>query len=327
MKKIRLEIPLEIWGNLSSNRIWLKCDEDHTEAFEDRKFTKPIQKEEKSIVLYITVPKKLSLIEVIGLGGTTPMDQICINWVMEQANPNWRVPGLKEVTILTKNKIYDIPVINEKPDRNSLDLICNESVMYNLNWAMEVYTFEKETIAALHWHPDLIEEAFDKVKKLKMTKRHKIPCVWEKGGQRGKSGKEKGKATIVCDKYGRPKRAIYVEANPHCCSAHAMIPVKKEDIIIEVRYNGKSSQCDIKLFQIEYINESYNEAEVKLIAGYHSYKRRYIKVEKVREYICEFCYGYWYNKEIAKEYKDAILAAFDKATCNGCKRPYFIKNK
>lgn len=96
MKEIQLEIPLDIWKELPSRRIWLKVGERKTEAFKDKECSASINNYRERVVLTIHVPKELQLIEVLGIGGTTPVQDISLGWCMESVNPNWRLPGLQK---------------------------------------------------------------------------------------------------------------------------------------------------------------------------------------------------------------------------------------
>lgn len=322
MREIRLEIPLDIWENLSSNRIWLKVTENKIEPFEDRGWTKPIPKSENNVIVYADVPKELSLIEVIGLGGLTPVDDISMGWCMDEAIPNWRLPGLKKVTIIMDDLVHEVPVVDEKPDRAEWEEF--SKYLYK-SWAMEVYTINNETIAAFHWHPNLIEESSEKVRKIQLSKRNKLPCMWEKGGL--ESEEKGGSARIICRENGEKIKPIFINKGKKCiCAEHALIVVREGNVVIDAIY--QKDKIYISIFQIKCIHLEYCEAELHYLARF---SWRFFNKEKkrteIRKEIAEcstFIYSHWHNGDIAEKYKDAILAAFDKATHYKCRAPHFI---
>lgn len=321
MKKIRLEIPLDVWKDLPSQRIWLKVGDDKTETFEDREWSTPISNYQERVVLSISVPKELKLIEVVGLGGTTPVQDISLGWCMESVNPNWRLPGLQKVSILTAHSTYEVPVINEKPDRKNLD----QYISYDSegawlcfkSWAMAIYTFENETIATLHWHPKLVEEYLQTIRKITLSSKKQHPCLWEKGG---KITDRKGSATIICDTNGRKKKPIFVKRKGHLsCGEHALFVVHVGDVIVEAVYQEFKNSFTFNLLQIDSIDIPYCEAKVHSI-GTVTYPSKGL----TRKRIEEFPDDKWINIPIDGKYKDAILAAYEKAICYHCKRPFFI---
>lgn len=306
MKEIRLEIPLKVWKKLPSNRMWLRVEEDHTEAFEDREFRNPIQKERENVVLYINVPKQLSLIEVIGLGGTTPIEQITMGWIMEQANPNWRVLGLKEVTIITRDSKYDIPIIEKRPDIESIEALEN---LWPLDWAMEVYTLEDKTIAAFHWHPSLIQEVKNQILPICFSKKDNSPGIFEKGGYR----RGKAYAIIVCDKEGKRKEQTYAIKQPINSSGELMVGINEKDVITKLEYKKKESAISIELCQVKAIHEKFGEMEVKTIARNYPCYDKDITLQEWKKRMMKKKI-YWYmGEDIVPIYQEAILAAFEKA--------------
>lgn len=321
MKKIRLEIPLDIWKDLPSHRIWMKVTENKIEAFEDRDCTKPVQKSENNVVLYVNVPKELSLIEVIGLGGLTPADDISMGFCMDEAE-KVKVPGLKKVTILMENLVHEVPIIDGRPDRYEWEEFCRDSWLFGMKWAMEVYTLENKTVAAFHWHSDLIKEASMMVRKVHLSKRNKIPCMWEKGGL--KSEEKGGSATIICQENGEKIKPLFVKKGKSCsCAEHALIAIRQGSIVIDAAY--KKGHVDIEIWQVQYIHTEYCEAEMKYIASFSKFFYKNEKRAEIKRKIDNFYY-YWNNGEVAEQYKDAILAAFDKATHYQCRAPHFVRD-
>lgn len=169
MKNIRLEIPLDIWENVIDNRIWMKVSQKSTEIYQDRECTTPILPKGRMVGVEVNVPEELNLIEVVGLGGLTPIQDISTGWILESTDPNWRFPELKKVLVLMKNLTHEVPVIDEKPDRDEWEKYCEKAEggwLFLKNWAMEVYIFEKETIASFHWHPNLEKEYASEIREI-----------------------------------------------------------------------------------------------------------------------------------------------------------------
>lgn len=319
MKKIRLEFPLGKDKYLPK-KVWLKVNDKQTEAFEDRKFTVPILATGKKVSLAVNVPEELELIEIIGLGGTTPDGDISLGWCMNEANPNWRVPGLKKVTVIFDDRIHEVPVIDEKPDRKDWDYYREHTCdgwLFLKNWALVVYTLETQTIAAFHWHPNLIKELETKKRNIILSKRN-FPCMWEKGGQ---IDEFTGNSTIICDANGNKMKPIFIKKRGTlACSEHALIVIHEGDVIIEVSYQ-KYYQFKIYVLKIIDINLEERKAEVEYIdkfllppLGMHS--------NDYKEYIVQEC-----SDTETEKYKDAILNAYAKAMCYHCRDPYFIKTE
>ena len=56
-----------------------------------------------------------------------------------------------------------------------------------------------------------------------------IPCLWERGGGYSNTGE----ATLICDKDGWQKKAIYIRRSGSlACEEHALIPVKVGDVVV-----------------------------------------------------------------------------------------------
>lgn len=323
IKRIRLEIPLDIWEDLPSHRIWLKVTENKIEVFEDRDWKVPFKKTENNAILYADVPKELSLIELIGPGGLTPAENISMGWRMDEANPNWRIPGLKKVTIIMEDLVYDVPIVDEKPDSFEWVKFSDRLWLFQKSWAMTVYTFENKTIAALHWHPKLSKQYPKKIRKIQLSKKVKIPCMWEKGGFESKE--KGGTATIICQENGAKIKPLFIKKGKGCsCGEHALIPVHKGYIVIDAIYEKR--HIDIEIWQIQCIHPEYCEAEMKYMTSLSWNFKREEKRTKIKKEIAEFSYSHWNNPDMAEKYEDAILAAFDKATHYQCRVPHFVRD-
>lgn len=266
MKKIRLEIPLDIWGEAIDNRIWLKIKNGRTEPYKDMKCTIPITKKGEKIVFEVEVPESLKIIELVGLGGSTPVDDIAMGWILESADPNWRVPGLKQVLVLMENLTHEVPVINEKPDLEEWKKFSDEAEegwLFLKSWAMVVYILEKQTVASFCWHPNLKNQYFEKTRELTLSKKHSLPCMWEQGGSFG----DYGVATIICAQNGGIKKPIFVKRKGKlACRKHALMVVGINDIIVEVKW--EKFYTEILLNKIIFIDTENLRCQVESIAKY-----------------------------------------------------------
>lgn len=159
MKKILLEFPL-YWGENKNcyqpSIMWLKVVNNYTEAFKDKDFKEPVPQTREKISLEIEVPENLEMIEVMPPGVATPTRDVAIDWQINMTVPRWRMPGLKDVSIIFDNMTYEVGAVDEKPDilkwRNYID---NDKIGKNLcfkKWALVVYTIKEKNIAKFHWH-------------------------------------------------------------------------------------------------------------------------------------------------------------------------------
>ena len=158
MKQIRLEFPLG-WGKdpriLLPNSLWLKVVENRTEAYSDKNCTNFIHMTRKKVSIEVSVPDDLSIIEVTPPGIATPADLIEIFWSMSMANPEWKIPGLKEVFVCFNDLYRQVPIIEEVPDLSywqhytSTDEI--GMYLWSRPWALVVYVTESRTFATFSW--------------------------------------------------------------------------------------------------------------------------------------------------------------------------------
>lgn len=305
MKKIRLEIPLEWWDGWSNSSIWLKCDNDHTEAFKDKELTIPYQSTSRGMVLYVKVPDELSLIEVVNYESLNPISYIANEWSRKQLYFDWKIPGIKKVTIIAENLKRNIPIADERPNLRSLEILCSTiDDVHNKTWGMEVYTFENATTAIFHWKLALKERCNEKVKEVYLSLRNKIPCIWEDGEFRGR----KAEATVVCNEKGEPKKAIYVRPT----QKSALVPLERKDVIVKIFYDEKKNYFQTTLSQVEYIYSKYSEVEVSTVVRYSEFMSHLIDRRNLEEYISCPENELWSSNKNAKLYKEAILAAVKK---------------
>jgi hypothetical protein len=134
------------------------------------------------------------------------------------------------------------------------------------------------------------------MKKIEIERTKKgFPCLWESGG----GFTNTGEATIIADKAGQPKRAIYVrKRGPLANENHALIPIAVGDYVISA--NHHRDDFEIFVYRITKI----------------------LKEEVSIEKIAEFSNGEWDN--LPQFLEDAVEAAMEKATCYHCREPHFI---
>ncbi len=159
----------------------------------------------------------------------------------------------------------------------------------------------------------------NRIRPIHLSKKNHFPCMWEKGGL--KSKEEGGSATIICSEKGANKKPIFVNWKKNCsCGEHALIVVQKDDIVIDVVYQG--NEMDIWVRQIDGIHTSYCEASVHCIARFsHCFSEK----ENIKEAILDFKTFDWIRGEVAEKYQEAILAAFNKVTHYHCRGAHFCK--
>lgn len=309
MKKIRLEFPSN-----QLDRIWLKVTDNKTQAFHDKNFSIPIISTNQKISLEISVPQKLELIQV---DRTIYPSKISFNWTGKEIAPYGRMPGLKKVSIIFNDRTFDVPVIDEQPNLDDYNY-CREHD-YWLNhrkiWSLTVCTFESKTIAFFLWHPLFILDLKSRKRTILLSK-NGLPCLWEKGGRIDEST---GNSTIICDANGNKKKPIFIKRKGTLsCSEHALIVIKKNDVIVEVNYQ-EYYPFEIKILRIINININARELEVDYIDYFSIFLMD--TPDRYKYSIKEYC-----EDEIPK-YQNAILSAYKKAICYNCKEPYFIKTE
>ena len=134
--------------------------------------------------------------------------------------------------------------------------------------------------------------------KVELSKRW-IPCIWECGGAYSNTGS----ATLVCDKYGNPKKPIYIRTKwSLTCDDHALIPIRKGDYIIECKqWRG---DFDIYIKEVKDINNDVATLET----------------------VNSFSENQW-DTDLNDKFDRVINAAKDKSTSYHCRHPYFIKEE
>lgn len=138
------------------------------------------------------------------------------------------------------------------------------------------------------------------------TTKKGYPATWEQGGGMTNSGA----CTIIADKEGNKKQAIFIRLGGHLSNGnHALIIVEKGDIVIECSHLRE--QYTISVYQIEKINiitDTINK-EVSFSAD--------------MELINEFSYGDW-KKDLDKKFGVAVNVAMQKTKTYHCKQAMYI---
>ena len=134
------------------------------------------------------------------------------------------------------------------------------------------------------------------MKKIRIEKTKKgYPAFWEAGG----GFTNTGEATIIANKDGQPKVAIYVRRRGHLANGeHALILIDVGDYIISANHH----RGDFEIFVYKITKILKEEASIEKIA--------------------EFSNGEWDN--LPQFLEDAVEAAMEKATCYHCRKPHFI---
>ena len=139
------------------------------------------------------------------------------------------------------------------------------------------------------------------MKKVLIEKTKKgFPALWEAGGGYTNTGE----ATIIANKDGQPKKAIYVRRRGHLASgAHALIPIEVGDYIVKADHHREDFEIEIyKIVDFE-IKEEDTYAIVELV---HEFSREE------------------WDKEPPAYLEQAVHTAMHKATCYHCREPHFI---
>jgi hypothetical protein len=89
-------------------------------------------------------------------------------------------------------------------------------------------------------------------KQIRLTQTHgsKLPAIWEKGG----GATNTGKARIVADKDGKPKKPVYIRRKGELSNGdHALFVVEKGDVVCDLVHSH--GDFDISLYQITDITD------------------------------------------------------------------------
>lgn len=135
-------------------------------------------------------------------------------------------------------------------------------------------------------------------------------AIWECGSKRVKSGSSK----IICDSEGRPKVPYIVKNDRRQTRKreHALIPVKKGDIII---YSTVFFCGDVESWIVEILR----------IKGFRKEGTRYFAPIEEVFYLIRTDYN-WLRKTLPDKFILATLAGMEKARCSDCQAPHFVKS-
>lgn len=133
-----------------------------------------------------------------------------------------------------------------------------------------------------------------------------FPCLWEAGGGYTNTGE----ATIIADKEGKAKNALYIKRRGHLAnSKHALVPLVRGDYIIEADHHR--GDFIIEIYRVvDFKDEEYDEEKIHYA---------------ITEIVNFFSEGEW-DKEPPTFLKSALETAMQKATCYHCREPHFIAN-
>ena len=126
------------------------------------------------------------------------------------------------------------------------------------------------------------------------------PAFWESGGGYTNTGE----ATIIANKDGQPKEAIYIRSRGHLANGnHALVILEVGDYIIEANHHRQD-------FEIE-------------IFGVLDFEDKEEEVYAIVEQVNCFSRGEW-DAELPASLEAAVQAAMEKATCYHCREPHFV---
>jgi hypothetical protein len=138
-----------------------------------------------------------------------------------------------------------------------------------------------------------------KTTRIERTKKG-YPAFWEAGG----GFTNTGEATIIANKDGQPKKALYVRSGGQLANGeHALVILEVGDYIIEANHHREDFK--IKIYKVL-------DFEVKKEETY-----------AVMEQANCFSRGEW-DVELPAYLEAAVQAAVEKATCYHCREPHFI---
>jgi len=124
------------------------------------------------------------------------------------------------------------------------------------------------------------------------------PAFWESGGGYTNTGE----ATIIANKDGQPKKALYVRGRGElACGHHALVILEVGDYIIKASHHR--GDFEIQIYEIL---ELKTEETIAVI-----------------EQINCFSWGEW-DAELPAYLEDAVQAIMEKATCYHCREPHYI---
>lgn len=126
------------------------------------------------------------------------------------------------------------------------------------------------------------------------------PAFWESGGGYTNTGE----ATIIANKDGRPKKAVYVRGRGELANSHhALVILEVGDYIVQANHH----------------REDFNISILKVLGFEEKEEETYAVVEQVNY----FSTGEW-DAELPTSLETAVETAIEKATCYHCREAHFI---
>jgi hypothetical protein len=126
--------------------------------------------------------------------------------------------------------------------------------------------------------------------------RNRIPCLWERGGEKSEGN---GYAQLITNQNGLPKMPIMLNQSDEETDEHALLPATVKSHIVEVK--RKNYNYSINIYEI--ININGNQAETKQIYNYKE--------------------GKW-DKEPSMKFYDVIQRGIEKTKDSTSFAPYYI---
>ena len=144
------------------------------------------------------------------------------------------------------------------------------------------------------------------IKKIKIDRTFKkgYPAAWEVGGGYTNTGE----ASIICDRNGQPKEAIYIRRRGHLANdRHALILVNRGDYIVKAwQHRGDFLVKIYQVIDFEREAEKYSDG-VEAVNMYSFIREKY-----------RFDRGEW-SPDLPEFLEAAVEAAKDKALCYHCR--------
>ena len=127
-----------------------------------------------------------------------------------------------------------------------------------------------------------------------------FPAHWESGG----GYRNTGEATIISNKDGQPKKAVYVRSRGQLANLHhALFILEVGDYIVEANHHREDFEIDV----------------YEIVGFEEELERIYAVVEQVNH----FSSGEW-DTELPDFLEAVVHVAKEKATCYHCRSPHFI---
>lgn len=139
-RQIRLEIPINV------SRIYVKIDQNgEVRLFSEKSFTHLLVPTGQMIVIEVTVPDTLTIIEVItpSDASLTPINDIGISLIM------WPYKDLESFSVIFDDREIKINVNDGIVDYDQFKEICEP--LWWKKWALKVVTISQMQVGFLYW--------------------------------------------------------------------------------------------------------------------------------------------------------------------------------